>query len=77
MNQVRALAADASWRETLALEDGVHIVQPAGEQHWMLYPSTPPPQVRLMFEAQTGGRRGFSINIFTGVAEDWVAPASP
>jgi Tfp pilus assembly protein FimT len=75
-NQLRALAADASWRETLELEQGLRIVQPAAEQHWVLYPSTPPPQVRLLLEAQTGGPRGFSINIFTGVAEDWIGPAS-
>jgi type II secretory pathway pseudopilin PulG len=70
-NQLRALAVDASWRETLDLADGVRIVQPLGRQSWMLYPATPAPQVRLLFEAQTGGRRGFSINVFTGVAEDW------
>jgi type II secretory pathway pseudopilin PulG len=74
-NQVRALAADATWRETLDLTDGVRIVQPRGLQNWILYPATPPPQVRLLLEAQTGGRRGLSINVFTGVAEDWKGPA--
>ena len=74
-NQLHALAVDSSWRETLAFADGVRIVQPLGRQSWMLYPATPPPQVRLLLEAQSGGRRGFSINVFTGVAEDWKAPA--
>lgn len=73
-NQLRVLAADASWRETLDFDDGVRLVQPRGVQNWMLYPATPPPRVRLLLEAQTGGRRGLSINVFTGVAEDWNGP---
>ena len=76
-NELRALAADSSWRETLAFADGVRIVQPRGLQIWVLYPATPPPQVRLLLEAQTGGRRGLSINVFTGVAEDWKGPVEP
>jgi len=76
-NELRALAADSSWRETLAFADGVRIVQPLGLQIWVLYPATPPPQVRLLLEAQTGGRRGLSINVFTGVAEDWKGPVEP
>jgi prepilin-type N-terminal cleavage/methylation domain-containing protein len=75
VNELRALAVDSSWREALVFKDGIRIVTPAAEQHWILYPSTPPPQVRLLLEAQTGGRRGFSINVFTGVADDWKGPA--
>lgn len=74
-NELRAVAVDASWRETLDLEGGLRIVQPQGQQSWMLYPATPPPQMRLLLEAQTGGRRGLSINVFTGVAEDWTGSA--
>jgi prepilin-type N-terminal cleavage/methylation domain-containing protein len=70
-NQLRALAVDSSWRETLEFAEGVRIAQPGEQRNWMLFPGTPPPQVRLLLEAQTGGRRGFSINVFTGVAEDW------
>jgi prepilin-type N-terminal cleavage/methylation domain-containing protein len=70
-NQLRALAVDSSWRESLEFAEGVRIVQPGEQRNWMLFPGTPPPQVRLLLEAQTGGRRGFSINVFTGVAEDW------
>jgi prepilin-type N-terminal cleavage/methylation domain-containing protein len=73
--QLRALAVDASWRDTLEFADGVRIVQPKEPQSWMLFPGTPPPQIRLLLEAQTGSRRGFSINVFTGVAEDWKGPA--
>jgi type II secretory pathway pseudopilin PulG len=75
-NQLRALAVDASWRDTLDFANGVRIVQPPGRHSWLLYPGAPPPQVRLLLEAQTGGQRGLSINIFTGVAEDW-KPAGP
>jgi Tfp pilus assembly protein FimT len=73
-NQIRALAVDASWRETMALTEGMRIVQPQKAQSWMLFPSTPPPQVKIMLQAQTGSQRGFSINVFTGVAEDWKGP---
>jgi prepilin-type N-terminal cleavage/methylation domain-containing protein len=73
-NQLRALAVDASWRETLDLADGVRIVQPPAAQSWLLFPGSPPPQVRVLLEARTGGRRGFSISVFTGVAEDWKGP---
>ena len=73
-NQLRALAVDASWRETVAFADGMRLVQPGKPQIWMLFPNTPAPQVRLLLEAQTGARRGFSINVFTGVAEDWQGP---
>jgi prepilin-type N-terminal cleavage/methylation domain-containing protein len=74
-NQLRALAVDASWRETLDFADGIRIVQPPRQQSWLLFPGAPPPQVRLLLEARTGGRRGFSISVFTGVAEDWKGPA--
>jgi type II secretory pathway pseudopilin PulG len=74
-NQLRALAVDASWRKSLDFADGVRLVQPPRPQSWVLFPGAPPPRVRLLLEAQTGGRRGLSINVFTGVAEDWKGPA--
>jgi hypothetical protein len=74
-NQLRAAVVDASWLETLDFAEGLRLVQPAGRQSWMLYPASPPPQVRLLLAAKTGSRRGLSINVFTGVAEDWKGPA--
>jgi prepilin-type N-terminal cleavage/methylation domain-containing protein len=75
-NQLRALSVDASWRDSLDFTGGVRIVGPPGQQSWLLYPGAPPPRARLLLEAKTGSRRGLSLNVFTGVAEDW-QPAEP
>jgi Tfp pilus assembly protein FimT len=73
-NRLTVLTADPAWRDSLDFGDGVRIVEPSQSRSWMLFPATPPPQVRVLLEARSGARKGILINVFNGLAEDWQGP---
>jgi len=70
-DRLHAATIDGAWQKIYELPDRVHIVIPSDTGTVVLYPGSPTPGLRMLLEAEYGGRAGLRFNIFTGVAEKW------
>jgi len=70
-DRLHAATIDGAWQKIYELPDRVHIVIPSDTGTVVLYPGSPTPGLRMLLEAEYGGRTGLRFNIFTGVAEKW------
>jgi prepilin-type N-terminal cleavage/methylation domain-containing protein len=70
-NELRAASADNDWKASFDLSNRLHVAELEQPQRYLLYPGAPSPDFRLMLEAESGGRAGIKVNVFTGVPEDW------
>ncbi len=70
-DRLHAATIDGVWQKIYELPDRVHIVIPRDAGTVVLFPGSPTPGLRILLEAEYGGRTGLRFNIFTGVAEKW------
>ena len=70
-NELRASSVANDWSASFDLSNRLHVAEMEEPQRYLLYPGAPSPDFRLMLEAESGGRAGIKVNVFTGVPEDW------
>ena len=75
-NELRAASVANDWSASFDLSNRLHVAEMEEPQRYLLYPGAPSPDFRLMLEAESGGRAGVKINVFTGVPEDWDGDAA-
>jgi prepilin-type N-terminal cleavage/methylation domain-containing protein len=70
-NELRAASVANDWSASFDLSNRLHVAGIEQPQRYLLYPGAPSPDFRLILEAESGGRAGLKINVFTGVPEVW------
>jgi len=70
-DRLHAATMDGVWQNVYELPDRVRVVIPREAGVVVIYPGAPMPGLRMLLEAEYGGRTGLRFNIFTGVAEKW------
>lgn len=69
-NELRALAADSTWREAYQLDESIRIAGLQEPVRYLIYPGTPSPKFELRLTSTSGGSSGLRVNILTGVPEE-------
>ncbi len=71
LRSVIAVSLDRGWQDVYELPDRIRVVMPSERASVILFPGAPAPRLRVMLSAESGGRAGLQVNIFTGVPELW------
>lgn len=71
LRSVIAVSLDRGWQDIYMLPDRIRVVIPERRASVILFPGAPAPRLRVMLTAESGGRAGLQVNIFTGVPERW------
>ena len=72
LRSVIAISLDRGWQDIYKLPDRIRVEMPSERTSVLLFPGAPAPRLRMMLSAETGGRAGLQVNIFTGVPELWM-----
>lgn len=72
--ELRATSVDGQWRDSLPIDNHLHIQMPHERAVYFLYPGAPSPKFELLLGAEDATFAGVRVNVLTGVAEEWAGP---